>query len=114
VATSSPKKEADIRDDPLLRDVPEVDGFKVLDSCVLYVKIGKGGMGAVYRGKHIKLDIDVAVKCLLPYLAADNEQMVQRFEREGRLAARVNHTNIVRVFDVDHSHGIHYLVMAYV
>jgi len=114
VASSSPENKADIRDDPLLRDVPEVDGFKVLDSCVLYVKVGKGGMGAVYRGKHIKLDIDVAVKCLLPYLAAGNDQMVLRFEREGRLAARVNHPNIVRVFDVDHRHSIHYLVMEYV
>ena len=102
------------RTDPLLRDVPEIDGFKVLDSCVIYDKVGGGGMGAVYRGRHVKLDIDVAVKCLLPHLADTSPDMVLRFEREARLAARVNHPNVVRVFDVDFSNGLHYLVMEYV
>jgi len=102
------------RTDPLLRDVPEIDGFKVLDSCVIYDKVGGGGMGAVYRGRHVKLDIDVAVKCLLPHLADSSPEMVLRFEREAHLAARVNHANVVRVFDVDFSCGLHYLVMEYV
>src|SRR5687767_12177803 len=104
----------DLITDPFLKDVPEVDGLKVLGACLLYVRAGKGGMGAVYRGRHLKLDMDVAVKCLLPGIAAGDERMVLRFQREGRLAARLNHPNLVRVFDVDYQHGLHYIVMEYV
>ncbi len=106
--------EDEILKDPFLREVPELDGFKILDPCVLYARIGKGGMGAVYRGRHVKFDMDVGVKCLLPHLAQGSEQIVLRFEREAQLAARLNHPNLVRVFDVDHRHGVHYLVMEYV
>jgi hypothetical protein len=50
----------DLREDPLLRDVPESDGRKLLDSCVLEELIGRGGMGAVYLARHRTLEIDVA------------------------------------------------------
>jgi len=107
-------QQEDLSGDAFLKDVPDVDGFKVLEPCVLYAKVGQGGMGAVYRGKHLNLDLDVGVKCLLPRLAGGNEQLVLRFEREARLAARISHPNLVRVFDVDERHGIHYLVMEFV
>lgn len=107
-------RSKDVGTDPLLQNVPEVDGYKILDPCVLYARVGKGGMGAVYRGKHVKFNIDVGVKCLLPHLAAGAQQLVLRFEREAQLAAMLNHPNLVRVFDVDHQHGIHYLVMEYI
>ncbi len=104
----------EVLQDPFLRDVPTIDGRKVLDSCVLFERIGQGGMGAVYRGRHQMLDIDVAVKCLLPSFSSGNEEMVARFEREARLAARLNHSNIIRVFDINRRHGLHYIVMEYV
>jgi serine/threonine protein kinase len=101
-------------DDPLLRDVPVLDGFKVLDRCVLYAKVGQGGMGAVYRGRHVDLDIEVGVKCMLPAFAASDASFDLRFQREAHLAARVSHQNLVRVFDVKDAHGVHYMVMEYV
>jgi serine/threonine protein kinase len=97
--------------DELLSKVTEVAGYKVLPPCVIYAKIGQGGMGAVYRGHHLNLDIDVAVKCLKPSLVADDPQFVARFRREGQSAARINHQNVIRVFDVAEDHGLHYLIM---
>lgn len=108
------KELQDLLDDPLLRDAPIVEGFKVLDPAVLYAKIGRGGMGAVYRGRHFKLDLDVAVKCLKPALVAEDADFVKRFEREARLAASIAHQNVVRVMDVHEKNGIHYLVMEFV
>jgi serine/threonine protein kinase/formylglycine-generating enzyme required for sulfatase activity len=103
-----------LRDDPLLKDIPEVDGFKVLEPCVLYSKLGEGGMGAVYRGRHLNLDIDVAVKCMRSVLADQSAAFVQRFQREARLAAGIHHQNLVQVYDVSQKSGVHYLVMEFV
>lgn len=104
----------ELHDDPILKNVPEVEGYKVLNPCVLYGRLGQGGMGTVYRGKHINLDIDVAVKCLRPSLAETDRDLVTRFEREARVAASISNENLIRVYDVDAQHGVHYLVMEYV
>ncbi len=106
--------EQDLRTDPLLRDVPEFEGFKVLEPCVLYARLGQGGMGTVYRGRHLNLEIDVAVKCLNKALALQGSGFVERFQREARLAASIHHQNLVQVYDVSQRSGVHYLVMEYV
>jgi hypothetical protein len=108
------RSSADLLRDPVLRDAPTVAGFKVLEPVVLYDRLGGGGMGSVYRGRHLTLDLDVAVKCLKPSLAAEDEDYVRRFEREARLAACIAHQNVVRVMEVQQRHGIHYLVMEFV
>lgn len=110
----SESPERNLQSDPLLRDAPTCRGFKVLEPAVLYAKVGQGGMGAVYRGRHFKLDIDVAVKCLRPSLAEESPEFVARFEREARLAAQLTHQNVVNVMDVHQKHGLHYLVMEFV
>jgi serine/threonine protein kinase len=110
---SAPKSD-DLLNDPLLRSAPVVEGFKVLDPAVLYAKVGSGGMGAVYRGRHFTLDLDVAVKCLKPSLVDEDPDFVKRFEREARLAASIAHQNVVRVMDVQQRNGVHYLVMEFV
>jgi len=99
---------------PSLRDVPLVADFKVLDPAILLDVLGTGGMGTVYRGYHRKLEIDVAVKCLDPLLAAKDPAYVRRFQREARLAASIKHHNVVGVQDVLDSSGLHYLVMEFV
>jgi len=104
----------DLRSDTLLASTTEVKGYKILPPCVLYARIGAGGMGAVYRGHHLNLDIDVAVKCLKPTLVADDPTFVDRFKREGRSAAKINHQNVIRVFDVAEHMGLHYLIMEFV
>ncbi len=101
-------------DDPLLVGVPVHEGYKVLGSVVLYQKLGQGGMGAVYRGKHLRLNLDVAIKVMalpphLPPAAASD--FTRRFIREAQVAASINHQNLVRVSDVDPAGNVNYLVM---
>jgi len=72
--------------------------------------IGRGGMGTVYRARHVNLDIVMALKVLSPRFAAD-PGFVARFEREARAAAALSHPNIVRVSDAGEDRGLHYIVM---
>ena len=99
--------------DPLLERMPELEGYKFLDPCVIYSRLGAGAMGAVYFGRHMTLDIDVAVKCLKPALAND-PQAVTRFHREAQIAAKIRHQNLVGVFTIDQREGVHYIVMEFV
>ena len=82
--------------------------------CTIEEKIGEGGMGAVYRGRHQTLDIPVAVKVLPRYLDIKDPEYAHRFFREARLAARLRHPNIVQVLDSGTEGNHHYLVMEYI
>jgi serine/threonine-protein kinase len=62
--------------------------------------IGAGGMASVYRARDLRLDRDVAVKVLLPNLAAD-PTLAQRFEREALALAATAHPSVVKIFDVE-------------
>jgi len=76
--------------------------------------IGQGGMGAVYEAKHTTLDRKVAVKVLTPGKDDDQQLAIERFLREARAAAALDHPNIVRLHDVGQFGNTHYLVMEYV
>jgi formylglycine-generating enzyme required for sulfatase activity len=108
---------SDLLNDPLLTSVPAHEGYKVLGSVVLYQKIGAGGMSAVFLGRHLRLDIDVALKVLtpppiLPGVPVDD--CVKRFLREARVAAHIRHQNLIRVIDVNTEHGVYYLTMDFI
>jgi serine/threonine protein kinase len=60
--------------------------------------LGRGGMGAVYEGSHVDLDRCVAIKLLLPDFTADADAL-ERFRREARAAARLNHPNVADTYD---------------
>ena len=75
-------------------------------------EVGRGGMGAVYKGYDPTLDRHVAVKVLAPHLVWEQE-FVERFLREARAAARLKHTNIVTIHDVGQEAGWYYFVMEY-
>jgi capsular polysaccharide biosynthesis protein/predicted Ser/Thr protein kinase len=75
--------------------------------------IGKGGMGAVYKARQPSLDRLVALK-ILPPAAASDPGFAERFNREARALARLNHPNIVAVHDFGKAGTLHYLVMEYV
>jgi predicted Ser/Thr protein kinase len=75
--------------------------------------IGKGGMGAVYQARQPALDRFVALKILRPNLAGD-PGFEERFTREARALARLNHPNIVAVYDFGKAGELHYLVMEFV
>jgi tRNA A-37 threonylcarbamoyl transferase component Bud32 len=75
--------------------------------------IGQGGMGFVYRARQPKLDRNVALK-ILPRSLAGDAAFAERFAREGRLLARLNHPNIVSVYDFGQADGFYYLLMEFV
>jgi eukaryotic-like serine/threonine-protein kinase len=77
--------------------------------------VGAGGMGVVYKARDTrpKLDRTVAIKVLAPDLRGDPD-LLQRFERESRALAALNHAHICTVFDVDRDHDVDFLVMEYV
>ena len=76
-------------------------------------KLGEGAMGVVYKAKQTSLARDVALKILPPRLAAD-EAFVERFIREARAAARLNHSNIIQVYAAGHEQGYHYMAIEFV
>jgi predicted Ser/Thr protein kinase len=75
--------------------------------------LGKGGMGEVYLGTQLSVERQVAVKVLPPGFAED-AHAVERFLHEGRLAARLDHGNIVTVYEAGEDNGHYYLAMAFV
>jgi serine/threonine protein kinase len=76
--------------------------------------IGYGGMGAVFKARQPKLDRLVALKLLPASLAERDASFEGRFEREGRLLARLHHPNIVAVHDSGTAGGFFYLLMEFV
>jgi serine/threonine-protein kinase len=77
--------------------------------------IGQGGMGKVYRARHLALDRIVVLKMLKPQLLED-PTLVGRFEREAKAASRLNHPNVIQVLDFGRleNDGTLYIVMEYV
>ena len=75
--------------------------------------IGRGGMGQVYRAKQLNLDRKVALKVLAPELAADH-RFRHRFLRESRIAAGIDHPNVIPIYEAGEDDGVLYLAMRYV
>jgi hypothetical protein len=84
-----------------------------IGQCVLQRKLGQGGMGAVYLAHHAGLNKPVALK-ILPEALAKNPDFIARFLREARLAARLDHPNVVQVYDVGQAEELYYISMGYV
>src|SRR5258705_1802473 len=78
----------------------------------ILTSIGSGGMGEVYRARDTRLDRIVAIK-VLPTHLADRSDLRERFEREARTIASLNHPHICTLFDIGQQDGIDYLVMEY-
>jgi eukaryotic-like serine/threonine-protein kinase len=81
-----------------------VDRYRLLDL------LGQGGMGRVYLARDTRLDRLVALKILAPE-RLNNPRALARFEREARMGARLQHENLVRIYDFGESNGRHFLVM---
>src|SRR5262249_15564095 len=86
---------------------PTVPGFEILD------RLGRGGMGVVYRARDTALERVVAIK--MPHLGVLTGDVARsRFEREARVLAQLRHPNIVPVYAAGLADGRAYFVMAYV
>jgi len=81
--------------------------YKVLE------QIGSGGMAMVYRGEHIYLKKPVAIKVMLPSFS-EKPELVQRFLQEAEMASKLDHPNIVKIFDFGDEDGLLYLVMQFI
>ncbi|MEK7487178.1 MAG: protein kinase, partial [Planctomycetota bacterium] len=86
---------------------------KTLGSYQILEKIGEGGMGKVFKAKHLFLDKWVAFKVLNERLL-QNQKFITRFFREAKSAGTLNHPNIVRCLDAGLIEGVHYLAMEFV
>src|SRR4051794_15361666 len=75
--------------------------------------VARGGMGLVYRARDARLDRPVALKVLSPELS-DDERFRERFVRESRLAAAVDHPNVIPVYEADDWDGMLYIAMRFV
>ena len=73
-------------------------------------KIGEGGMGEVYRARDPRLNREIAIK-LLPERLADDVRALERFRREARAVAALNHPNVVTIHAVEEADGLHFLTM---
>lgn len=85
---------------------------QILGRCRLERVLGQGAMGVVWESRHLTLDILVAVKVLrTPNSSEDPHRFRERFRREARVAARLNHPGLVRVLDFGEEEGFPYIIM---
>lgn len=75
--------------------------------------VGRGGMGVLYRATHIALDRTVALKVIVPALAAD-PAFRERFMDESRNAARIDHPNVIPIYHAGEEDGVLFITMRYV
>jgi serine/threonine protein kinase len=87
--------------------LPQVAGYELLE------EVGRGGMGVVYKARHIETGRIVALKIIRKERLSHSES-VQRFRRESQAAARLSHPNIVLVYESDQAGDLHYLAMEFV
>jgi Tol biopolymer transport system component len=87
--------------------VPEKLGkYKIIE------EVGRGGFAAVYKAMDTTLDRTVALKVLAPHLLWD-PTFVQRFQREAKVAANLDHSNIVTIYEVSQVEGVYFIAMQF-
>jgi hypothetical protein len=106
---SSPVGTTDCDVSPVPRPpiiIPEVPGYELLE------ELGRGGMGVVFKARHLALKRSVALKMILvgPHASA---AAVERFRAEAEVVARLQHPNIVQIFDVGVQNGLPYLALEF-
>src|SRR5271165_6108858 len=98
------------------QDGPEIDSVPADPSVPGYRvegQLGRGGMAVVYRAVDMRLGRTVALKVMAPALAAD-DAFRQRFVRESRAAAAVDHPHILPIYETGEVGGVLYIAMRYV
>jgi serine/threonine protein kinase len=84
-----------------------------IGGCRLVKRLGAGALGVVYEAKQISVNRRVAIKMLSSKAAADGE-VVQRFQREANLSAKIRHAGVVGVYDCGQDRSVHFLTMEFI
>lgn len=98
---------------PAFEPPPAEDLAKLFPHLEIISFLGKGGMGAVYKARQPALDRVVALKVIPPQFAA-GPGFIERFNREARALAKLNHPNIIAVYEFGQQNGLPYFIMEYV
>lgn len=85
----------------------------IIDKFRLEELVGKGGFAAVFRATHLLLNTPVAIKLLRPKAMKKHPNLAALLCDEARFAARIDHPNVVRIYDVTHTPAVTFIVMEY-
>ncbi|MCD6517816.1 MAG: protein kinase [Candidatus Aminicenantes bacterium] len=88
-------------------------GVKFANRYEVIEELGRGGMGKVYRVEDIKIKEEVALKLLKPEISIDRKN-IERFSNEIKLARRISHRNVCRMYHFGDEKGLYYIIMEYV
>jgi serine/threonine-protein kinase len=100
-------------DDTLINSIRVECGTIIANRYNIKKTIGQGGMGRVFLVHDMHLDELIALKLLIPYQVGENDQ-VERFIREIKISRKINHPNVIRVFDLGKWNVNHFITMEYV
>ncbi len=98
---------------PIIVPYPDIDPGKVIGGFRVKKKLGAGGMGEVWLAEQLSMDRFVALKILSPTLVND-EEFVESFMHEIKIAAKLSHPNIITAHDAGEENGIYYLASTFV
>jgi len=90
-----------------------IDHIKKISHYEILEMLGEGGMGAVYKARDIELNKIVAVK-IISRQTTQIEELKRRFHREAEAGMRLNHPNIVKIYEIGEQNGTHFISMEYV
>ncbi|MCX7702539.1 MAG: serine/threonine protein kinase [Planctomycetota bacterium] len=89
------------------------DSEKIIADYRIVSRLGRGGMGVVYKGMHIHSGTPAAIK-ILPSEMAKNQKIIDRFLKEAHAATVLNHRNIVRIYEAGEFCGLYYIALEYI
>ncbi len=94
-------------------DAPNIYSLScMLDGYEVESLIAVGGMGAVYKARQLSLNRTVAIK-VLPRVMGDNAVFRESFQEEAKMMAKLNHPNLIAIYDFGHKNGLLYIIMEY-
>jgi TolB-like protein/Flp pilus assembly protein TadD/predicted Ser/Thr protein kinase len=105
--SATPTKTLEKAPDELIRGTTFASRYEVIE------ELGKGGMGKVYRVFDKKIEEEVALKLIRPEISSD-KKTIERFRNELKLARKIAHRNVCKMYDLGEEKQVHYITMEYV